>query len=225
MLSGLVQAGEIVYRYQENQGCGVARNTGVHIATGDLLAFLDADDQFHPEKVAEQVRVFLERPETILCFTDAYKVDPFQAVVWEVRQTDSGRLRSGRVLPFLALRNFITLSSAMVRREAFDRVGGFEPEYGLMMMADYDLWLKLAPTGIFSAIPGPLVFYQTRLPISRREKCANHQVVMRVFRNRLAAHGTEGAAVSSVARLWYLVGLGISTSKYLAHRALLALGF
>ena len=50
----------IKYLYQENQGPSIARNYGIEIAQGEYIAFLDAEDFFLPEKLAEQVGCFAE---------------------------------------------------------------------------------------------------------------------------------------------------------------------
>lgn len=49
---------------QHNQGAAIARNVGIEHARGDLLAFLDADDSWMPNKLSLQVRYLLDHPET-----------------------------------------------------------------------------------------------------------------------------------------------------------------
>jgi glycosyltransferase involved in cell wall biosynthesis len=60
----------IVYVRQENQGLAGARNAGMARATGDLVAWLDADDLWNPEKVALQVAVLRQHPECVLVASD-----------------------------------------------------------------------------------------------------------------------------------------------------------
>ena len=52
----------IHYVYQENQGVSAARNHGIDLAQGELIAFLDADDFFLPDKLTAQVGVFDAQP-------------------------------------------------------------------------------------------------------------------------------------------------------------------
>ena len=61
--------GRIQYVRQENGGPAKARNTGVSRATAELVAFLDADDEWLPEKLARQVQYFHDHPNTGLLHT------------------------------------------------------------------------------------------------------------------------------------------------------------
>jgi glycosyltransferase involved in cell wall biosynthesis len=57
------------YVWQTNAGETAARNRGLAVAQGEFVAFLDADDLWHPEKLVRQMARFQERPEIDLCFT------------------------------------------------------------------------------------------------------------------------------------------------------------
>ena len=62
-------SGRVRVLRQSNGGPARARNTGIAHATGDLVAFLDADDEWRPEKLAKQVAYFRQHPETGLLHT------------------------------------------------------------------------------------------------------------------------------------------------------------
>jgi glycosyltransferase involved in cell wall biosynthesis len=164
----------IMYLYQDNAGCGVARNNGVAIAQGEFIAFLDADDYWHEEKLRFQMEIFEKHADVIVCYTESYIKEPLSDLVWETKRNIHQLPRSGILTRFFAFHNVVTLSSAIVRKSSFEKVGGFTNHYDLMMVADLDLWLKLAPTGKFYAIPTPLMFYQIHRGITQAQIRENH---------------------------------------------------
>lgn len=65
----------IRYHKQPNGGEPVARNTGIELSHGNLIAWLDADDIWFPEKLAKQIEIFAEYPEVGFCGTGLVTVD------------------------------------------------------------------------------------------------------------------------------------------------------
>jgi len=140
---------------QENAGPGAARNAGVRATTAPFVAFLDADDWFAPEKLARQLDL-LRDSRSVACCTDA----------WVVRgPTVTGRKNAALKVPptltldRLLIGNPVVCSSVMVRREAFDAVGGFDENRALIATEDYDLWLRLADAMPLVYLDEPLTFY------------------------------------------------------------------
>jgi len=129
---------------QANAGPAVARNNGVMAATGDWLAFLDADDVWLADKLERQIP-----------FTE----DPKVAVV-AGRVLGRGNTYFHPTPDFDALwdHNSISTSSVLLRREAFHAVGGMAAH--LPPCEDYNLWLRLAGNGWrIVAIDAPVVTY------------------------------------------------------------------
>jgi len=104
------------YLHQPNAGPGVARNLGLGAATGEFVAFLDADDLWHAEKLARQMARFDARPELDVCVAH---VQNFW--VPELREEEE-RFRSHRLSK--PLPGYLT-ATLLARRSLFESVGPF----------------------------------------------------------------------------------------------------
>lgn len=161
---------------QENCGLSVARNTGILNSTGELLAFLDADDVWLPSKLESQVQVMAEDATAGLCHTHTDFVD------------DQGnRLGSSftkRVDSYIGLLKQCTIcvSSVMLRRECLSVSGLFDPLY--VSVQDYDMWLKIAPYYKFAFIPISLTQYR----VHDRSMSSNYLMVYEEVKSLLQRH-------------------------------------
>ncbi len=144
------------YFHSDHLGQSRAKNLGVHLARGRLVAFLDADDAWEPTKLEEQVARFEACPEVGVVFCKRSLMDETGAVI--PTKPASG-FPTGLVLPHMFTQNFVCFSSCMVRREVFSHVGGFDPEWDLSI--DYDLWLRVAKFYRFDCVNEELVRYRT----------------------------------------------------------------
>ncbi len=112
---------------QSQQGVAAARNAGARAARGELLAFLDQDDVWMPEKLARQVGTLRTRPEVdlVLCHIETVLMGGLNRPYW----LDPSLLTepSRGLIP----------STWLVRREAFDRVGPFDPRFTIACDADW----------------------------------------------------------------------------------------
>lgn len=65
----------LIYVYRENSGVATARNHGLELASNDLIAFLDDDDEWHPAKLAVQIALLEKHPEAVASFSNFWITD------------------------------------------------------------------------------------------------------------------------------------------------------
>ncbi len=137
---------------QANGGVARARNAGVALATGEWVAFLDADDLWLPHKIARQLGC-----DAPMSYTDRLNFGAMGGLP-EV-QSQVTPMRGGDLfVPLLCEGNFIALTSVMMRRDLFQRMGGFYT--ALNGTEDWDLWLRVAETNEIAFVDEPLVRYR-----------------------------------------------------------------
>ena len=138
---------------QANAGVSRARNHGARLATGEWVAFLDADDLWLPEKIARQ----LACTGVPMTFTNRYNFGVLDGLP-ELHSLVQP-MRGGDVfVPLLREGNFITSATVMLRRELFEQMGGFYT--GLNGTEDWDLWIRIAEQHHIGFVNEPLVRYR-----------------------------------------------------------------
>ncbi len=141
----------IRYFVQANAGPAAARNRGIREARGDLIAFLDTDDRWLPEKIARQVEILQREPAVALVGADM----AIENEVGLVQVASNFKLRGlhtffagleGRPVPEaprqLLKVNFINTSTVLARRAVLQAMKGFDPR--LRYGEDLELWLRIA---------------------------------------------------------------------------------
>lgn len=135
------------------KGSAVARNLGILAATGDHIAFLDADDLWLPNKIERQVAAL--DPEHGFVFSDFYREsDPNAPGLPMLLQYSS--VGEGWVFSNLLRENFVSTPTALVRKSVLAHSGIFKP--ALIGGQDFDLWLRIAKQTQFAWVREPLVF-------------------------------------------------------------------
>lgn len=134
------------YFYQENQGVAAARNRGILEAQGELIAFLDQDDWFLPDKLTQQVAGFQQHHSLVIIHSGWQIVNETGGAIFDIELWHS--------LPQLNLADWLLWKPVFLGAMLFDRnwlelAGGFNCRYH--QAPDVDLVLRLALMGCKSA--------------------------------------------------------------------------
>jgi glycosyltransferase involved in cell wall biosynthesis len=165
------------YLWQANSGTpSTARNAAFAVSTGRYVGFLDCDDAWLPGTAATAVRLLDGCPEIDVLFGDARMGNPDEGYVSWIesagqeaffrlphREPEPGfRVLDRRALfRRMAIRNPLFIGACIMRREAFEKTGGFDPD--LRGAADWDLWLRMASRFTFGFLHAPLAIYTRHL--------------------------------------------------------------
>jgi len=145
----------ITYHRLEHAGQPATKNAGIERASGELIAFLDADDVWFPHKLKRQVELMRSNPALGVVYSRRQLIDPEGNEL----ETPCPSLHRGQVVSPMFIDNFVCFSSSMVRRSVFEAVGTFDES--IPMAIDYDLWLRVATRYPFDFVDEPLVYYRT----------------------------------------------------------------
>lgn len=136
--------------HDHNRGLAASRNTGLRLAKGTYIAYLDDDDRFLPDHLGTLVAC-LERGEHQVAYSDAWRVIEHHV---NGVMAEAGRDRphsSDFAAPRLLVENYIPVLCLMHRRSCLDEVGLFDES--LFVHEDWDLWIRLATQYAFAHIP------------------------------------------------------------------------
>jgi glycosyltransferase involved in cell wall biosynthesis len=148
--------GRITVIRQTNQRAAGARNAGAKAATGEFLAFLDADDYWHPQKLEKQIEKIEGDPEVGLVHCGMLYVDQEGNEISEHLEGQEGWVAE-KLLKFQPV-IIGPGSSTLVRKDVFQDVGGYDTD--LQNSEDWDFSLRVAKKYKFAFVEEPLVYYR-----------------------------------------------------------------
>jgi glycosyltransferase involved in cell wall biosynthesis len=142
---------------QNNRGAPVARNAGVSAASGKLIAFLDSDDLWRPDKLTQSVRALELNPSASLVFSDCagLRADGTTSTFYSYHGAPS--------LKEMLDNGFEIVPSAVtMRRDVFQACGGFSDSFAPIYFEDLWLWFLARELGEFEYIPKELTTIRLR---------------------------------------------------------------
>ncbi len=134
-----------VIRQPDRRGVSAARNLGIGQAAGRLIALLDSDDYWLPQKLARQVAFFEDNPHAVICQTEEIWIRNGVRVNPKKRHQKFGGWIFEKCLPLC----LVSPSAVMLRKSLFGEVGLFDEN--LPACEDYDMWLRIScqyPVGL-----------------------------------------------------------------------------
>jgi len=147
--------GPIRYVSQKNLGPAAARNRGIQEARGELIALLDSDDVWKPDKLERQIAILDRNLEVGMVHTAATLIDENGEPTGE---TWGRRDYVGRIQPKLLVANGVNASSVLVRRRLLEAVGGYDERF--TSLENWDLWIRLSGRCAFGYLDVPLIQYR-----------------------------------------------------------------
>jgi glycosyltransferase involved in cell wall biosynthesis len=148
---------------QPNRGLSGARNAGARASAGEYLAFLDDDDEWMPTKLERCVPILDAFSDCALVYTLALKVDQ-QGLLMDPQNASEGRpdgAESPTMQQLLANPWNVVPSQFVVRRDVFERCGGFHERF-ITSCEDRYFLLNAREYGHFRCVPEPLLRKTTR---------------------------------------------------------------
>jgi glycosyltransferase involved in cell wall biosynthesis len=204
--------GRVSYQRQANLGVSAARNAGLAAASGEFVAFLDADDFFLPWKLASQVEILRSHPGQAFVNSGWRVVDAQGQLLREVEPW--------REAPKLDLLTWLRWKpvfpgALLLRRDALEQAGGFDPR--LKHAEDVDLVLRLAVLGFGASwLEASSVCYRQHSGNVSHARSDQAAGIVEVLTSFFARPGLSRAVRRKEASIWYSTYLWAAWGLYSA---------
>jgi len=126
-------------RQEQNQGAPAARNRGIKQAQGKYIGLLDDDDQYLPEKIQEQVKIFENSKKDIGLVYGGFKNIVLNSDCEDRVKTPTIK---GDIFKALLEKCFVGSPTVLIKKKCFEKVGYFDEK--LQSCQDWDMWTRIA---------------------------------------------------------------------------------
>ena len=163
---------------QENAGPSAARNRGIGMAEGEIIAFQDSDDLWHPTKIARQVSLLQKYQESVACLCNSIVELPDRTVISFENAPINPPIAEGLWLnptEILTTRFVLFNQAVAIRRDVLMRSGGFDES--LRLLEDMEMALRISLEGPWTFICEPLATRQAKLACTLGHKATHLDAV------------------------------------------------
>jgi len=191
---------DIIRKYEKNLagwisepdlGQADAINKGFSLATGQILAWLNSDDEYRPDAISQAVDYLVGHPEIGMVYSRAYYIDEEGSIVAEypAAPTNYTGLRRGKTT--------IPQQTMFFRSVVWDMVGPLDPTFYYAM--DYDLWVRIAEVS-------PIAFHPDHWAHFRLQSSSKSmREAYRCWPEMMRVHFRDGGSRFSILYLKYLI--------------------